>query len=440
MDKSKAAALARRVAEALKAAGYQSYYVGGCVRDLLLNQRPKDYDVATDATPDRVLELFPDARRVGAHFGVVLVSEGDVQVEVATFRSDHAYEDGRRPGRVQFETDPREDVVRRDFTINALLMDPATGEVLDFVEGRRDLEQRVIRAIGDPERRFNEDHLRMLRAIRFAARLNFAIEPATFGAIRRLHGLIRRVSAERVRDELTRILVEGGARRGFELLDESGLLNDVLPEVAAMKGVEQPPEFHPEGDVWTHTLLMLEGLHHPTPTLAWGVLLHDIGKPGTFRVGPDRIRFDGHVELGVELAKNIMRRLHFSNSDCEQVIALIANHMRFKDAPRMKESTIKRFLRMDRFDEHLELHRLDCLNSNGHLETYEMMKTRLSETPPEELKPARLLTGRDLLAAGYAPGPRFSEMLQAVEDAQLEGAIHTPDEALALVRERFGAA
>lgn len=440
MDESKAAGLARRVASALQAAGYQAYYVGGCVRDLLLNLQPKDYDVATDATPGRVLELFPNARRVGAHFGVVLVREGDAQVEVATFRSDHAYEDGRRPGRVEFETDPREDVIRRDFTINALLMVPFSGDVLDFVGGRRDLEQGVIRTIGDAERRFNEDHLRMLRAIRFAARFGFEIEPETWAAIRRLHPLIRRVSAERVRDELTRILVEGGARRGFELLDESGLLNDVLPEVAAMKGVDQPPEFHPEGDVWTHTLLMLEALDRATPTLAWGVLLHDVGKPGTFRIGPDRIRFDGHVELGVELAKNIMRRLHFSNADCEQVIALIANHMRFKDAPRMKESTIKRFLRMDRFDEHLELHRLDCLNSNGHLETYEMMKARLNKTPPEELKPRRLLTGRDLIAAGYAPGPRFSEMLRAVEDAQLEGAIHTRDEALALVRERFGAA
>lgn len=440
MDESKTAGLARRVASALQAAGYQAYYVGGCVRDLLLNLQPKDYDVATDATPGRVLELFPNARRVGAHFGVVLVREGDAQVEVATFRSDHAYEDGRRPGRVEFETDPREDVIRRDFTINALLMVPFSGDVLDFVGGRRDLEQGVIRTIGDAERRFNEDHLRMLRAIRFAARFGFEIEPETWAAIRRLHPLIRRVSAERVRDELTRILVEGGARRGFELLDESGLLNDVLPEVAAMKGVDQPPEFHPEGDVWTHTLLMLEALDRATPTLAWGVLLHDVGKPGTFRIGPDRIRFDGHVELGVELAKNIMRRLHFSNADCEQVIALIANHMRFKDAPRMKESTIKRFLRMDRFDEHLELHRLDCLNSNGHLETYEMMKARLNKTPPEELKPRRLLTGRDLIAAGYAPGPRFSEMLRVVEDAQLEGAIHTRDEALALVRERFGAA
>ena len=438
MDQGSAADLASQIAQSLQASGYQAFYVGGCVRDLLLGRPPKDYDIATDATPDRVLQMFPNARRVGAHFGVILVSEGDSQVEVATFRSDHAYVDGRRPGRVEFETDPRQDVIRRDFTINALLMAPATGEVIDYVGGRRDLKHGLIRAIGDPHRRFNEDHLRMLRALRFAARFGFVIEDGTFTAIRKLHSLICRVSAERVRDELVRILTEGGARRGFELLNDSGLLKEILPEVAAMKGVEQPPEFHPEGDVWIHTLQMLEALDHPTPTLALGVLLHDVGKPGTFRRGPDRIRFDGHVELGVSLAANILRRLHFSNSDCEQVLALIANHMRFKDAPNMKESTLKRFLRMDRFAEHLELHRLDCANSNGRLETYEMMKARLKATPIEALKPPRVLTGGDLIAAGYQPGPRFSEMLQAVEDAQLEGAVQTREEALAWVRARFG--
>jgi len=438
MDHGSAAELAHRVAKTLQASRYQAFYVGGSVRDLLLGRPPKDYDIATDATPDRVLRMFPNARQVGAHFGVILVTEGDAQVEVATFRSDHVYLDGRRPGRVEFETDPQQDVIRRDFTINALLMSPVTGEVTDYVGGRRDLEDGAIRAIGNPERRFNEDHLRMLRAVRFAARFGFDIEPETFAAIRKLHGLICRVSAERIRDELVRILTEGGARRGFELLDDSGLLGDILPEVAAMKGVEQPPEFHPEGDVWIHTLMMLEALDHPTATLALGVLLHDAGKPGTFRRGPDRIRFDGHVELGVSLAANILRRLHFSNSDSEQVLALIANHMRFKDVPQMKESTVKRFLRMDRFAEHLELHRLDCSNSNGRLETYEMMKARMNETPPEELKPPRVLTGGDLIGEGYQPGPRFSEMLQAVEDAQLEGAVQTREEALRWVRERFG--
>ena len=439
MEQTTAARLARRIAGSLQAAGHQAYYVGGCVRDILLDRPPKDYDISTDATPDRVLQLFPRARRVGAHFGVVLVCDEDAQVEVATFRSDHAYTDGRHPGHVVFETDPREDVVRRDFSINALMMVPDTGEVLDFVGGRDDLARGVIRAIGDPARRFEEDHLRMLRAVRFAARFGFEIEPATFAAIQQLHSQICRVSAERIRDELARILTEGGARRGFELMDETGLLNEILPEVAAMKGVAQPPEFHPEGDVWTHTLLMLDGLEHPTVTLALGVLLHDVGKPGTFRVAPDRIRFDGHVELGVQITRNIMRRLHFSNAECEQVVALVANHMRFKDVPQMKESTVKRFLRMDRFPEHLELHRLDCTHSNGHLETYEAMRERMNETPPEDLKPPRLIGGCELIAAGYRPGPQFSEMLQAVEDAQLEGAIHNAGEALALVRERFSA-
>jgi putative nucleotidyltransferase with HDIG domain len=439
MNASSAERLARRIAGALRASGHQAFYVGGCVRDILLGQQPKDYDIATDATPDRLLQLFPHSRRVGAHFGVVLVVEDGAQVEVATFRSDHAYTDGRHPGSVVFESNPREDVIRRDFTINALMMVPETGEVLDYVGGREDLARGVVRAIGEPDRRFKEDHLRMLRAIRFAARFGFEIEASTFAAIQRLHALIHRVSAERIRDELVRILTEGGARRGFELLDRSGLLNDILPEVAAMKGVAQPPEFHPEGDVWTHTLMMLEGLQHPTLTLALGVLLHDVGKPGTFRVAPDRIRFDGHVELGVEITKRIMRRLHFSNAECEQVVALVANHMRFKDVPRMKESTIKRFLRVDRFPEHLELHRLDCLNSNGHLETYEFMRKRMDQTPPGDLTPPRLIGGRDLIDAGYRPGPQFSEMLQAVEDAQLEGTIHSRDEALKLVRERFGA-
>jgi poly(A) polymerase len=375
---------------------------------------------------------------VGAHFGVVLVRQGDAVVEVATFRSDHAYADGRHPGQVVFESDPREDVIRRDFTINALLMDPDAERVIDYVNGRADLEAGVVRAIGDPERRFREDHLRMLRAVRFAARLGFAIDPETMRAIQRLHSLVSRVSAERIRGELTRILTEGGARRGFELLDQSGLLEEVLPEISAMKGVEQPPEYHPEGDVWKHTLMMLDGLKSPGDALAWGVLLHDVGKPGTFRRAPDRIRFDGHVELGVKIARNIMRRLRFSNAVCEQVLALVANHMKFKDVPRMKESTLKRFLRLPDFAEHLELHRLDCANSNGNLETHQVVSQKLKEIPPEQLKPPRMLSGSDLIAAGYRPGPQFSEMLQSIEDAQLEGRIHDRDEALQLVVERYG--
>ena len=428
--------LARAVITRLRSAGHQAWLVGGCVRDLMLGVQPKDFDISTDARPDRIMDLFPNSGRVGAHFGVVLVRDLFCQVEVATFRSDHDYEDGRRPASVHFETDPRADVLRRDFTINGLMMDPDTGLVLDYVDGRADLDRRVVRAIGDPDARFGEDHLRLLRAIRFAARLGFAIDPETLAAIRRHHALIRRVSAERVRDELVRILVEGGARRGFELLDDSGLLGDLLPEVAAMKGVEQPPEFHPEGDVWVHTLLLLEKLDRPTPALALGALLHDVGKPPTFRVA-ERIRFDGHVEEGVRLAHDILHRLRFSRDDMEQVEALVENHMRFKDVGRMKESTLKRFLRLPHFDEHLELHRLDALSSNGQLESYDLVKSKLVELSEEHLKPAPLLTGADLIAAGYEPGPQFAKILAAVEDAQLEGRIHTAGEAVALVREQF---
>jgi poly(A) polymerase len=428
--------LAKNVIATLRSAGHQAYLVGGCVRDLLLGIKPKDYDVATDARPDRIMDLFPNSGKVGAHFGIVLVRNLFSQIEVATFRSDQEYTDGRRPDTVHFEKEPRQDALRRDFTINGLMMDPDSRQVLDFVGGRSDLERRLIRAIGDPDVRFCEDHLRLLRAIRFAARLQFEIEPATFEAIRRNHALILKISAERIRDELVRILTEGGARHGFELLDASGMLADLLPEVAAMKGVEQPPEYHPEGDVWTHTLLLLEGLQHPTPTLAMGALLHDVGKPRTFRVA-ERIRFDGHVEAGVELAHGIMNRLRFSRDDMEQVEALIANHMRFKDVPRMKDSTLKRFLRLPRFGEHLELHRLDCLSSNRHLETYELVKQKLEQFSGEMLRPAPLLTGADLIAAGYHPGPLFSEILAAVEDAQLEGELKSSGEALQFVRERW---
>jgi putative nucleotidyltransferase with HDIG domain len=431
-----AEAMAHGVIAKLRSAGHQAYLVGGCVRDLLLGAKPQDFDVATDARPDRIMSLFPNSGRVGAHFGVVLVRDGFAQVEVATFRSDNEYTDGRRPSGVHFEHDSRQDVLRRDFTVNGLLLDPDTGAVTDYVGGRADLDRRLIRAIGDPAVRFREDHLRLLRAVRFAARLRFAIDPPTFAAIQRDHALVRKVAAERVRDELARILTEGGARRGFELLDESGLLAEILPEVAAMKGVEQPPEYHPEGDVWVHTLLLLEGLRHPTLTLALGALLHDVGKPPTFRVA-ERIRFDGHVEEGVRLAHTILTRLRFSNEVMEQVEALVAHHMRFIDLPHMRQSTMKRFLRIPDFAEHLELHRLDSMASSRKLETYELAKHRLAQFPDEHLKPAPLVTGADLIAAGYHPGPLFATILTAVEDAQLEGRIHSAGEGLALVRERF---
>jgi len=424
---------AQRIVETLRKHGFSAFWVGGCVRDRLLGIEPKDYDVATSALPQEIARLFPQAIAVGAHFGVLLVDG----IEVATYRSDHDYQDGRRPDRVSYETEPRQDVLRRDFTINALLLDPLTGDVLDFVEGRRDLRDRIIRTVGEPDRRFAEDYLRMLRAVRFATRLGFILDPAALSAIQSLAPRIREISAERIRAELARILTEGSARRGFELLDQSGLLREILPEVAVMKGVEQPPEFHPEGDVWVHTLLMLEQLHEPSVTLALGVLLHDVGKPPTFRVA-ERIRFDGHVEVGAEMAAAILHRLRFSTDEIAQVKALVANHLRFKDAPRMRASTLKRFLRMDRFDEHLELHRLDCLSSHRNLDNYEFVRRKLAEIPPEALKPPRLLTGRDLIAAGYTPGPAFREILEAVETAQLEGRVSTREDALALARGIIG--
>ena len=418
--------------------------MGGCVRDLVLGREPADYDVATDAQPERVQQLFPDSIAVGAQFGVIIVAEGSVQVEVATFRSDVGYSDGRHPDRVTYARSPEEDVRRRDFTINGLLLDPRTGEVLDFVGGRDDLRAGLLRAIGEPGRRFREDKLRMVRAVRFAARLNYAIEPATLAALRRLAPQVTQVSAERLRDELTKLLTEGAARRGFELLDETGLLTIVLPEAAKMKGVEQPPQFHPEGDVWIHTRLMLEKLAAgSSPTLAWGVLLHDVGKPPTFTPAAstgDRIRFDEHVEVGTRMAEEICRRLRFSNDDTEQVAALVANHLRFKDVFEMRPSTLKRFVRLPRFEEHLELHRLDCLASHGMLDAYQFVQRFLEETPPAQVRPARLVSGDDLKQMGFVPGPQFREILRAVEDAQLDGRLASRAEALAFIRQNYQAA
>jgi poly(A) polymerase len=429
---------ASTIVEKVRHRGFQAYLVGGCVRDLLLGREPKDYDVATNATPEQVMKIFPETYAVGAQFGVVLVPSPEGDVEVATFRSDIGYSDGRHPDEVRFSADPREDVARRDFTINGMLLDPVSNEVLDFVGGRKDLEAKIIRTIGDPKHRFVEDKLRMLRAIRFAARFGYTIEPATFAAIEELADEIQVVSRERVRDELTRMLIEGQARRAFLLLDESGLLQQVLPEISAMKGVGQPPQFHPEGDVFVHTLLLLENLPVPcSPALAWGALLHDVGKPPTFRVAPDRIRFDGHVEVGVKMAQEICRRLRFSADDTEQVLALIDNHMRFGHATRMKESTLKKFLRMPHFDEHLALHRADCLASHGDLSTYEFAQEKLAAIPPEKMRPSPLVSGDDLIAAGYVPGPRFKEILNAVEDAQLEGRLSSSDAALAFVKSEF---
>jgi putative nucleotidyltransferase with HDIG domain len=493
---------ALNILKTLRGAGYEAYLAGGCVRDLLLGREPEDYDVATSATPDVVLEMFPRTFAVGAHFGVVLVAseiavdciEGSKEercvIEVATFRSDGVYSDGRHPDEVRYTKTAEEDVQRRDFTINGLLLDPiglfsqglkpvdsgdedvraeartlqdARGgvgsvradiavdgttfqanaelrsEVIDYVGGLDDLDAGLIRAIGRPEKRFEEDQLRLLRAVRFAARFGFEIEQVTLAAMRKLAARIHAVSRERVRDELTRMLTEGHARRAFELLDENDLLVQVLPEISRMKGVAQPPQYHPEGDVWIHTLMLLEQLEAGCAlTLAWGVLLHDVGKPATFREAPDRIRFDGHVEVGVAIGAEICRRFRFSNDETSQILSLIENHMRFADAPRMKSATLKRFFRLENFPEHLALHRMDCLAAHRNLEIWNFVRERYESTPEEAVRPQPLLTGRELIAAGYTPGPAFKEILNTVEEAQLEGTVATPEDAMALIREKFG--
>jgi putative nucleotidyltransferase with HDIG domain len=479
---------ALKIIRTLRNAGHQAYLAGGCVRDLLLGRAPADFDVATSATPEIVLDMFPRTFAVGAHFGVVLVAPEDQDehfiTEVATFRSDGVYSDGRHPDAVRYTTSPEEDVKRRDFSINGLLLDPsitgcpgalASGDpgkhelepsglvlghnfsraanaplknqgasvpvagLLDYVGGVADLQAGIIRAIGRPEQRFEEDHLRMLRAVRFAARFGFELEAETLHAIRSLAARIHNVSRERVRDELTRMLTEGHARRAFELLDETSLLNEVLPEIARMKGVAQPPQYHPEGDVWTHTLMLLEQLEPGcSMTLAWGALLHDVGKPPTFRVAPDRIRFDGHVEVGVAMGAEICRRFRFSNDETRQILALIENHMRFADTERMKTSTLKRFFRLERFEEHLALHRMDCMAASRNLDHYNFARERWLAMPEETVRPKPLITGRELIAAGYPPGAGFREMLHAAEDAQLEGTVATEEEALKLIAEKFG--
>ncbi|MFT4112717.1 CCA tRNA nucleotidyltransferase [Silvibacterium sp.] len=442
--------IATGVVSRLRANGFEAFFVGGCVRDLLLGREPSDFDVATNARPDVVMRIFLKTFAVGAHFGVVLVAnevDGEqIVTEVATWRSDGAYSDGRRPDSVRFSDSAEEDVVRRDFTINGMLLDPqvlaetgdVAGAVTDFVGGRADLEAGLVRAIGDPYVRFEEDKLRMLRAVRFAARFGFAIETKTAAAIRALASKIEQVSRERVRDELTRMLTEGHARRAFELLDATGLLREVLPEIDRLHGVAQPPEYHPEGDVWVHTMMLLEQLpESASPTLAWGALLHDVGKPATFTPAPadgtGRIRFNGHVEVGVKIAEDICRRLRFSNDDAAQVSLLVENHMRFGDVRKMKESTLKRFFRLHDFPEHLALHKMDASASIGDLTLWNYAKEKYEALSHEEVRPEPLITGRDLIVAGYKPGPKFRELLAIAEDAQLEGRVRTKDEAMALV-------
>ncbi|HEX7534269.1 MAG TPA: HD domain-containing protein [Syntrophales bacterium] len=432
---------AASIVHRLRDAGHEAYFVGGCVRDLLRGVEPGDYDIVTSARPEDVCSLFPHTVPVGISFGVVIVVEEGHGYEVATFRVESGYEDGRRPSHVEF-TSAHGDVCRRDFTINALLMDPMTGEIIDYVGGKKDIGDHVIRTIGNPDERFAEDHLRMLRAVRFSANLGYTIDQDTSRAIKRHAFEIKHISAERIRDELTKILTHGGARRGMEIMAATGLLAEILPEVDCLRGIEQPPAFHPEGDVWEHTLRMLdllsagEGVENDSH-LAWGILLHDVGKARTGSVDDSGIHFYGHVREGERIAEALMRRLRFSRADMETILAMIHYHMLFMNVTDMRPNRLKRFLRMPSFQLHLELHRLDCLASHGFLDSHEFCMSKLTEVGEDELRPPRLLTGDDLVAMGFPPSPLFGEILDAVEDAQLDGTISTSDEAHRLVMDRW---
>ncbi|MBI3118469.1 MAG: CCA tRNA nucleotidyltransferase [Candidatus Hydrogenedentes bacterium] len=415
---------ARDICAALRQTGHRALFAGGCVRDLILGHVPKDYDIATSARASEVMALFPRAVGVGAAYGVVLVVRPEGNFEVATFRRDGPYLDGRHPSHVDF-VDEIEDARRRDFTVNALFLDPHTEMVLDYVEGQADIRAGVLRTVGEPEERFREDHLRLVRAARFAARLDYTIDDDTFAAMRRLAPLIQGTSPERIRDEVVRMLTEGGARRALEILDATGLLKQILPEVAATKGVEQPAEFHPEGDVWEHVLRVVQHLEGATPTLAMGALLHDVGKPLTQSI-EDRIRFNNHDKVGARVSEDICRRLRFSNEHTARIVWLVEQHMRVASIPDMRESKRKRFVREPGFDELLTLCRIDCLASHGDTSTVEWVRNYKANLQPEEVSPPRLITGDDLVALGYAPGPLFREILTAVEDAQLEGALTSP--------------
>jgi len=421
----------------LRAAGHQAYLAGGCVRDRLLGREPLDFDVATSAPPEAVQALFRRTVPVGAQFGVILVLVDDARFEVATFRSDAAYVDGRRPSAVHFGT-AEADAQRRDFTINALFEDPLSGEVIDYVGGREDLRRGIVRAIGDAGARIAEDRLRMLRAVRFASRFGFTIEPATLAAIRAAAPTLPDIAPERIGEEIVKLLTEGNARRAFELLDASGLLPVVLPEVTAMQGVRQSPDFHPEGDVFTHTLLLLQQLPAGiSETLALGALLHDVAKPRCVGEHHGRITFYGHTDVGGEMAVAICQRLRRSRETWERVEYLVRNHLRLVHAPEMRLSTLKRFLADPGIDELLHLARFDALASSADLRFVLFCERRRAEIGAAELKPPRLVSGKDLAAWGYAAGPRVGEILRALDDAQLEGEVRDRADAERFVRERF---
>jgi len=433
--------IARHLVTQLKNSGYKAFCVGGCTRDMLMNVPPKEYDITTSATPEEVSNIFSHTIPVGVSFGVILVLIGHYRFEVATFRKDEGYSDSRHPDYVTYSTDEEEDVLRRDFTINGMLYDPIEEEAIDYAGGLDDIRDGIIRTIGVPLDRFSEDKLRLMRAVRFASRYGFAIEGDTYGALKELASRINLVSAERIKDELVKIITQRNPGDGLKMLRETGLLRYILPEVDIMHGVEQPPEFHPEGDVFKHTCLVLDKIYENTgglasPELAMGGLLHDVGKPPTFSVS-DRIRFNGHDKLGADMSREICRRLKFSNKQIELIYELVRDHLKFKDVFYMKKSTLKRFIGMPDFDEHMVLHLADCLASHGSTEAYDFVMKKFEELKDEEIKPEPLLGGRELIEMGYSPGPLFKEILNLVEEAQLEGEITSRSEALELVSRKY---
>ncbi len=425
------------IVKRLRDHGHESYLAGGCVRDMLLAKSPQDFDIATGAKPEEIRAIFEHTVPVGAQFGVMLVVLEGQPFEVATFRHDGPYLDGRRPSEVRYGN-LKEDILRRDFTVNGMVYDPIEDHVIDFVDGRKDLERRMIRAIGDARQRFAEDRLRMIRAVRFAASLDFTIEEETFAAIKELAHTVTGISWERIGDEITRILTESGPRRGFELLDAAGLLKVLLPEIEALKGVEQSPEYHPEGDVFTHTLLTLSHLDAPSETLAYGCLLHDVGKPGCARRDGERVTFYGHSEKGAEMAVAILQRLKRSRMTWERVGYLVLNHLRHIQAPHMRLSTLKRFLGEDGIDELLKLTRIDALSANGDLQYYRFCEQKLGELKKDEIHPEPLLRGKDLIEMGFAPGPIFQHILKQVEEAQLGGELKDREQAREWVNRNYG--
>lgn len=425
----------------LQKAGHEAYLAGGCVRDLLMNRESEDYDIATSALPAEVENIFPRTAPIGAAFHVVLVisehEESPYTIEVATFRRDIGIADGRHPQQVELAT-AQEDVKRRDFSINGMLYDPVEQKVLDWVGGQEDLQRQLIRSIGEPSERIQEDYLRMLRAVRFSARFGFRIEENLWHAIEFYAPRIQSISAERVFEELTKILTSPHAEQAFEKLADSGLLHPILPEALEMKGCEQPPEYHPEGDVWVHTMLLLKQLDNHPKEVAWAALLHDIAKPATFSHEPgDRIRFNRHAQLGADMADRILKRLKAPNEFRKNVCELVNDHLKFADVKKMRESTLKRFLRRPLFPWHLELHRIDCMASHQNLEMYEFCKEAKSRLKEEQLQPKALLRGQDLIEMGYKPGPVFKKILEDIETQQLEGQLRNKQEAKEYVARHY---